>query len=330
MKKVTFLLLAALVAILCAGCMKSGSQPEQPEGQDKASGGAYGMPRLPEFEDRDENGVPLITVYDAAADEYEEMDVESYVMGVLAGEMRSDWPMEALKAQAILARTFTLKFIAEKESMYPNADISTDVAEAQAYDAEAVNERIRRAVNETRGRIMAWHGELPYAWFHAHSGGMTELASAALHFDSDPGYIEAVESHESDLAPTAVKQWTAVFPAEEVAEAARECGAEIHSIVSIEPGEKGASGRVVSFLINGQAVNAADLRVHLDPGKLKSTLLSSVTMKDGKVTFAGSGYGHGVGMSQWGAYQMASEGSTAPEIIHHYFKDVELVNAWAS
>ena len=53
-------------------------------------------------------------------------------------------------------------------------------------------------------------------------------------------------------------------------------------------------------------------------------------MKDGKVTFAGSGYGHGVGMSQWGAYQMASEGSTAPEIIHHYFKDVELVNAWAS
>ena len=325
MKKVIFLVLAAVVlTTAAAGCMRSGTVGQK-QPQDRAN-----MPALPEFGERDDRGVPLITVYDAAADEYEQMDVETYVMGVLAGEMRSDWPMEALKAQAVLARTFTLKFIAEKESIYPNADISTDVTEAQAYDADAVNERIRRAVSETRGQIMTWHGELPYAWFHAHSGGQTELASAALHYESDPGYIQSVESRESDLAPTSVKRWTAVFTADEVAAAARETGAEVTKLVSIEVGEKGESGRAVTFLVNGQAVNAADLRVRLGADKLKSTLLSSVSFADGKVTFTGSGYGHGVGMSQWGAYQMATEGASAADIIHYYFKDVELVNAWES
>ena len=126
-----------------------------------------------------EDGVPVITVYNTASQEYENMDAETYVMGVLAGEMRNDWPMEALKAQAILARTFTLKFISEKDSMYPYADISTDVTEAQAYDASAVNERVRKAVEETRGEIMSYQGELPYAWFHAHAAGKTDLAKRA-------------------------------------------------------------------------------------------------------------------------------------------------------
>ena len=252
MKKRILSLLLAVVLLSLAGCKQSGGTSNPPAGQNQTGEQAQ-VPELPEFE-RYEDGVPVITVYNTASQEYENMDAETYVMGVLAGEMRNDWPMEALRAQAILARTFTLKFISEKDSMYPYADISTDVTEAQAYDASAVNERVRRAVEETRGEIMSYQGELPYAWFHAHAAGKTDLASVGLHFDSDPGYIRPVESRESDLAPTSVKNWTAVFDASEVLAAARKTGASLEKLESIELGEKGESGRAIDLLINAGAL----------------------------------------------------------------------------
>ena len=106
---------------------------------------------------------PMLNVYIVASDQLEPMDVETYLLGVVAGEMPNHWPIEALKAQAILARTFVLKFITEKDSNYPGADISTDIAEAQAYDATAINERIRQAVQETAGLILLTEDNtLPY------------------------------------------------------------------------------------------------------------------------------------------------------------------------
>ena len=79
-----------------------------------------------------EDGVPVLDVYVVADEAVERVDIETYVEGVLAGEMKNDWPIEALKAQAILARTFVLKFLSDKESRYEGADISTDIEEAQA------------------------------------------------------------------------------------------------------------------------------------------------------------------------------------------------------
>lgn len=118
----------------------------------------------------------MLKVYDVKNEKLETLSVEDYLPAVLAGEMAGDWPLEALKAQAILARTFVLQFVSQKESMYDGADISTDIKEAQAYDAAGVNARIREAVKETRGEVLNAGGELPYAWFHAHSGGLTARA----------------------------------------------------------------------------------------------------------------------------------------------------------
>ena len=109
---------------------------------------------------------------------------------------------------------------------------------------------------------------------------------------------------------------------------AKDIGIRVGRITSIELGDKAQSGRTVHFLINGQKVSAPSLRVHQDSAKLKSTLLSSVELKDGKITFEGSGYGHGVGMSQWGAYGMAEEGKSYEDIIAHYFKDVGIAKVW--
>ena len=289
---------------------------------------AGGKPSIPGKLDT-QDGMPLLTVYMTESESYEEMDVESYVQGVLAGEMRNDWPMEALKAQAILARTFVLKFVGEKQSKYENADISTDIAEAQAYNENAINERIIRAVEETRGMVLSAGGELPYAWFHAHSGGKTELAKTGLEYKEDePSYTQSVESAESDKAPTAVKSWTARFSTRDVGEACARIGIETGVVEEISIGEKSESGRAITLQVNGMTVSAPALRLVLDSTRFKSTMLSEVTVQGGEVVFRGSGYGHGVGMSQWGAYGLAEQGKTAEEIIRHYFRNVEIVNLW--
>ncbi len=331
-------LCASVLSFALVGCQLFGDEPTpqnpQPSSEDApqtASERMIGSAAAPDIPDEleIEGGVPMLTVYDTKNQSYEEMDIEQYVMGVLAGEMRNDWPIEALKAQAILARTFVLKFIDEKDSMYKGADISTDIKEAQAYDASQINERIERAVNETRGEVLSADGELPYAWFHAHAGGKTELPTAALDYDKEsPSYTQVVDSPDSDMAPTSVKNWTATFSVDEVEDAAEDSGVDVDDIYSIELGDKGESGRTINFLINGKKVSAPSLRINLDSKKLKSTLISSVSMEGDKITFTGSGYGHGVGMSQWGAYGMAEEGKSAEEIITHYFQNVGISKLW--
>ena len=268
---------------------------------------------------------PRIKVYKVSTNEIEEMEIERYVQGVLAGEMSNEWPMEALKAQAILARTYVMKFLNEKTSKYENADISTDIREAQAYDDSAINERIEKAVKQTRGLVLSYRGEYPYAWFHAHAGGMTELATVALDYkQDDPAYMRPVQSPDSDMAPTSVKHWEAAFSHAEFEKAAG-----VKAVASVKVGERGESGRAKMLLVNGKDISAPTLRIALGSTKLKSTLIDKVTLTDDEVIFEGRGYGHGVGMSQWGAYEMAMRGDDAAAIISQYFNDIGYEKLWA-
>jgi stage II sporulation protein D len=252
------------------------------------------------------------------------MGLEEYLCGVVAGEMNCEWPMEALKAQAILARTFVLRFMTEKQSKYEGADISTDIEEAQAYRAQAINDRIRKAVGSTRGMVLSFEGEFPYAWFHAHSGGQTTGAVEGLNWkEEEPGYTLAAQGRESDEAA-----WDAAFNASEVRKAAQECGVQIHEIKAVEMGEKGKSGRLMTLLINDRPVSAADFRVAIGSEKMKSTLLTELTWREGKLCLSGKGYGHGVGMSQWGAREMALQGADAETIIDSYFRNIEVVKVY--
>ena len=331
MKKWIALMLALIAALsIMTGCKSKTPAPDEETQPSRSPLSQADAPALPDTLDYGEDGVPTIIVYDVADEQYKRLNIEDYVMGVLAGEMRNDWPMEALKAQAILARTFVLKFISEKQSKYDGAAISTDISEALAYAPDQINDRIKKAVNDTRGEVLSANGELPYAWFHAHSGGKTELPVEGLDFDQEnPSYLRIVESPDSDSAPTTVKNWSATFTAAEVAKAAKDAGVDVgNTVTSIEPGKKSDSGRTVYFLINGRKVSAPALRLNLDSTKLKSTLLTSVELKDGKITFTGSGYGHGVGMSQWGAYALALDGRTAEEIIGWYFSGVGVASVW--
>lgn len=292
--------------------------------------GQNAKPALPEKLKLNEEGVPVLSVYQVDEEAVAQMDLEEYLQGVLAGEMKNDWPIEALKAQAILARTFVLKFCTEKESKYGGADISTDIEEAQAYDATGINENIVLAVKQTQGEVLSHNGELPYAWFHAHSGGMTALAKEGLDYEKDePGYTKVTQGMDSDKAPEDAKAWTAQFSIQELAAAVQETGISLNGEPeSISIAERGESGRAVRLKVNDALVSAPQLRIALGSSKMRSTLLTSLTIENGNVKMAGKGYGHGVGMPQWGAYFMADEGKSAEEIVTYYFHDVTVEKLW--
>lgn len=336
-RKVALMCLMALALQGCAGTAEEAQPRPTPTGAQMQAEGSVSWPE--KKLEKNENGVPVLDVYVVEDEKVEQVDVETYVQGVLAGEMKNDWPLEALKAQAILARTFVLKFIDEKKSQYEGADISTDIEEAQAYDASAVNDRIKQAVSETKGLVLSAGGELPYAWFHAHSGGMTELAKAGLGWEKDePAYTQVVQSNEPESVSNEkdaqalqdAQTWEASFPYAEFEAACEKQGVKVSlsdgADLSID--ERGDGGRAVTLGVNGQAVSATELRIALGSTKMRSTLLTSLKAADGSVVMAGKGYGHGVGMSQWGAYGMAEEGKSAEEIVKHYFKDVEVAQIW--
>lgn len=285
---------------------------------------------LPEDIATDESGAPTLEVYVTEDETISAMDIESYVMGVVAGEMKNNWPLEALKAQAILARTFVLRFVSEKESRYQGADISTDIAEAQAYNENNINDRIRQAVEETCGQVLVTaSGTLPYTWFHAHSGGMTALAREGLGWkDAEPSHTLVTEGLDSPDAPAEAREWSADFSADDFLVACRQVGADPQTIDEISIYEKGDSGRAVTLMVDGEKVPAAELRIALGSTVMRSTLLTELSSDGESVHMAGRGYGHGVGMPQWGAYALAQDGLTGEDIALHYYSGLRIVKMW--
>lgn len=276
------------------------------------------------------DGQPTLRVYITGADQLQEMSMERYLEGVVAGEMKNTWPLEALKAQAILARTFALRFLSEKESRYPGADISTDVTEAQAYNADAVNEHVRQAVQETAGLVLAEaDGSLPYTWFHAHSGGMTDLARNVLGWTHpEPAYTRITDGLDSDDAPANVRFWTASFTEQDFLDACHRAGVKVNTLDTLRIHRTSPSGRAVTLMVNATEVDAARLRIELGSTLMRSTLLTDLRLTDSQVLIAGRGYGHGVGMPQWGAYALAQDGWRGEDIALHYYQGLQVVKLW--
>lgn len=302
MKRILFCL--GLIGMLfAAGC--GGEDTEQPQGE------------------------PEIRVYFHEEDKVRQMPLETYLEGVVAGEMKNDWPQEALKAQAIVARTYTLAKMAEGELTEHEADASTDIREFQAYRAEAVNDAVKQAVQMTRGQVLEYEGAPIMAWFHASAGGKTATAEEGLAYTLTPTpYIQPVMSPDED-APDDVKNWEVVFTQDEMTDALASIGHSVKSVDSVMITGFGPSGRAVNLLINGNIhIGGPQLRTALGGTELKSMLLDDAVVQDGKVTFRGRGYGHGVGMSQWGAYHMANAGTTAENIVLHYYPGASLGKRW--
>lgn len=329
LKKYCILLLVILLILSLAACRPQ-QRPEGPQDQKEPQVTQEG-PSIPEAINQGEGKEPKLTVHIVEEKENREMAFEEYLQGVLAGEMQNDWPEEALQAQAILARTFVMEFVTTKgKSKYEGAHVSTDIEEAQAWNAEGVNERIIEAVNATRGQVAVHNNEYIKAWFHAHAGGHTATAVEGLGLDEEePPYTQSVESPDSEEAPEEDVNWSATFTKDQVVEAVKKTvGKDPGDFDSIKISETGPSGRAYKLQIGNAEVMAPAFRLAMGSTEMKSTMLKEIKVEGNQVTMTGTGYGHGVGMSQWGAYQMAQEGKSAEEIIKHYFKDVEIIKLW--
>lgn len=319
-KKQLIALLTVVMFILAVGCAKYKGPAKKPV-----------LPKIPEKISQGPGKEPSLDVYDVQTKTVKHMNLEDYVAGVIAGEMENYWPIDALAAQAILARTYVLEFINDKGgSKYGNADISTDFEEAQAWNPDNINDNIKKAVSMTRGKVVTYKGNYIKAWFHSHAGGMTASAKEGLNFkEKEPPYIKIVKSADVDAGPSGKRVWSASFSKEELRTTIQQkMGIDTGPIDNVAVVKRGPSGRATVIRIGKANIPAPDLRIALGSMKMRSTLLTSLKIKDDNVFMAGKGFGHGVGLSQWGAHVMANQGKSPEQIIKYYFNDIDIVKLW--
>lgn len=256
------------------------------------------------------------------------MGLEEYITGVVAGEMQAGWPENAYAAQAIIARTFALKHMSDNDTNI----ISGSYQFAQEYQPEKISGEIEKAVKRTRGEVIVYEDEYINAWFHASAAGQTTSARVGLAYqEEEPPYITSVKSPD-DQAPEDIKNWQASFTRIEIEETLKKLGKGVGTLRDIEIDGKDETGRAIKFKFNGSAgdvtIEAAVFRNELNPEKLRSTMIKELEKSEDTYMFSGSGFGHGVGMSQWGAYALAKEGKSPEEIIRYYYRDIEIVKEY--
>jgi stage II sporulation protein D len=206
-------------------------------------------------------------------------------------------------------------------------DASDDHTEFQAYDETAITDRIRQAVQDTRGQILTYDGKFLYTEFHSVSGGMTAaIAEAFPKLAEKAYYLVPVPTNGIDYAPEKYRDWTVRINRWEVAQAMGLAGELYQLTVS----QTGPSGRALELSANdGESLmHAAEFRQAVGFDRLFSTNFSAVRLEDDAVVFQGSGWGHGAGMEQWGAYAMAETGSSATQIVNHYYPDAQLIQLY--
>ena len=270
-----------------------------------------------------------------ANNQVEELNIDEYLYGVIASEMPVSFEIEALKAQAIVARTYTIYQMINNPTKHENADICDSYACCQAWitkderfekwnanEAEANWQKILDAVNSTKGKIITYSGQPINAFFHANSGGVTE-SSLNIWSGIDYPYLKPVETageqgytqysseviiSKGDLAKNIKEK----YPDFEIDYTQENC---------IQVLEYTTSGRIKTIKIGNKELAGTEVRTLLG---LKSTNFTFAVNGD-TVIFSVIGYGHGVGMSQTGADALAKTGIGCEEIIKHFYTDVEII-----
>ena len=275
---------------------------------------------------------PAITLYDNKTGQKKNIKIEEYVQGVVAAEMDTKWPVNALAAQAILARTFAMENIKSgRVKQLHGADVSTSVEESQAYDPAKINDNVRKAVEATRGEVVTYGGNYIHAWFSACDGGVSATAEEGLAYTKEPTPYIKGGAQDGCLSITEPKNkaWEARIPVAQVRSAVRDrAGKDTGQITTAAVAKKGPSGRAEQIKLGGVTLGGPSLRLALGSEKVRSMLLSDVRVEGGQLVLTGKGFGHGVGMCQWGARLMAEQGKSPEDIINFYFKDIAIEKQW--
>ena len=264
--------------------------------------------------------------------EVEQVNIDDYLCNVVSAEMPADYEIEALKAQAVVARTYTIYKINNKK--HENADICDDSTCCQAWvdketrfsrweesKRESNWEKIQKCIQETQGQIVTYQNQPINAFFHANSGGKTELPVNVWGGTGLP-YLQVVETAGEE----GYKQYESEveLTQDELIEKLKTKYSDISIDFSNQENlkilEYTDSGRVKTVKFGNHEISGVETRTLLG---LKSTNFE-ISKENDKIKFTVKGYGHGVGMSQTGADAMAKQGKNYKEIINHFYSGVEI------
>lgn len=276
----------------------------------------------------------MLKVLDKKSGEVSVMSMQEYLVCVLRGEMPGYFQLEALKAQAVAARTYTRYMLHSGSKHGDKADICTSPACCQAYLSAAAakkkwgylpedeEQKLRSAVEDTNGETMLYDGEPILAVFHASSAGLTRTSSDVWSGDDKP-YLQPVTSPENaDNTPNYYSRVT--FTINEYRDKLQSAFPKAN--ISGDPydwlsgEEHDSAGNIITAYVGGIKTQGSRIRSALG---LRSACFTW-EMADGKVSFYVTGYGHGVGLSQYGANQMARDGANYREILTHYYTGVSI------
>jgi stage II sporulation protein D len=251
-----------------------------------------------------------------------ELPLEDYLVGLINCEISSQWPMEAIKAQAVVARTYALyQKGARTGATY---HLESSVLD-QVYDGcEIEDGRAARGVRETEGEVVTSDGRIIQSFFHSNCGGHTEAAENVWAFPLP--YLQGVRCEYCSTAPSL--KWEQTLPLRKLESLLKAGGIQISGLRDIRCGGKNPSGRITDLtLVSGrgeqQVLPAVKFRKIIGYTVIRSTNFS-VRISGGDAVFTGLGYGHGVGLCQWGARQRAMDGFSHREIISYYYPGTKI------
>ena len=340
MKKILFYIIAlfCIVFLIPAICTKQNRQAEKVDNTEIKEQENSKQPEEVNLEKTkyEYSKFGTIRLYHSKTGEVEELPIDEYLYGVVSSEMPASYDIEALKAQAVVARTYTIYQIKNSKGKHDNADICDNFACCQAWlskddrmakwseDERETNwKKIVNAVDSTQGKIITYNGEVIDAFFHSNSGGITETASNVWGGQNFP-YLKSVETSGEDgySEYNSEVEITKQDFVNKIKEKHQETIIDFDEIDCIKILEFTESGRVKTIKIGNIQIAGTELRSLFG---LKSTNFN-FEIKDNSVVFFVKGYGHGVGMSQTGANSLAKQGSTYENIIKYFYNNVEIIN----
>lgn len=282
----------------------------------------------------DYNQYKTVRLFHKKEEKVEELPLDQYLYGVVSSEMPANFEKEALKAQAVVARTYTLYKMIQNKGKHEGADICDDSTCCQAWISkedrlskwkEEVREeywnKIVNCVNETQGKMITYEGKPINAFFHSNSGGLTE-APINVWGGSGYPYLQSVQTAGEDAYSQYASKKTVTK--EEFEQMIK----KVHNNFKIDFTKKDCieikeyteGSRVKTIQIGNLELSGVEVRTIFG---LRSANFK-VTIEKENITFEVIGYGHGVGMSQTGADSLAKQGQNYEEIIHHYYTGVEI------
>lgn len=241
----------------------------------------------------------------------ERLDLEDYLYGVLPYEMSAGWPLEALKAQAVAARTYTLKTIEDRN--LKDFDLYSDVRSQMYKGSVKKYDSVKKAVDGTKGEVLKYKSKLFYTYYHANCGGHTDEAAWQ---NDNPKPLQGAKCGHCGKSKNAT--WKYTVPEADINKFLKKQKIA-GTIKSIKIADKYASGRAKSLQLTTtktkKNVICNTFRLGVGSTKFKSCMITKIN----KLTFEGRGYGHGRGMCQDGAKGMAEAGKNYKDILERFY-----------